>query len=806
MERLTSQELRCECARDEFEFDTTEEIEPFEEGIIGQKRAVEAMDFGYNIEKEGYNIYMAGPTGTGKKTYARKKSEEMAEELPTPPDMIYIFNFTDPETPRALTVPAGRGKPLKNDMEDVVEELKEELPRLFEGEEFEEKRNEIMNEFQQESNQMMNDFDQEIREEGFMLKKTEQGPVPVPLTEDGQPMEQDEFQQLEDERREKLREKSQEIKNRLDKLMRKIRDKKENAQEELEELREKMGLSIVRPIIDQLKHRYSDCGEEVNDYLEDVKQDIVNNLDKFLQDDSEQKMPIPFKQMSGDEEDFFVRYRINLIVDNSNEEGGPVVFETNPTYYNLFGKIEGKSKFGTVTTDFTMIKGGALHEANGGYLILQAQDVLTSPFSWETLKRALINQEHKVENIGEQYRTYPISSLKPEAFDIDVKVVLVGSPLLYQLLYNYDDEFKKLFKIKAHFDTEMERSQENMKKFASFVAQVCEREDLNHFSSEAVSRAIEYSSRLARDAQKMSTRFNEMIEVLYEANTWSELDESDLVTDEHVMKALSKKEYRANLAEEKVQEMLDRDRLLIDVKGEEIGQINGLSVSYSGEHAFGRPSRITCQSYLGEEGVVNIERKAEMSGSIHDKGVLILSGYLGGRYARESSLTLSASLAFEQSYSDVDGDSASCAELLTIISSVTELPLRQDLAITGSMNQKGRVQPIGGVNCKIEGFHRVCRERGFTGKQGVVIPKQNQENLMLKEEVIESVEEENFHIHTIGTIDEAIELFFDRSADEVHEKMEAALKELAEMARRMRGANDGQGINEAEGNNDGNHE
>jgi len=787
MERLTVKQLRCDCARDQFEFETTEEVEPFVEGVIGQKRAVEAMDFGFNIDREGYNIFMAGPTGTGKKTYARKKADDMAEELSTPADMIYIFNFDDPESPQALTVPAGRGRPLRDDMESVVDELKEELPKLFEGEEFEEKRNNIMSEYQQESNRMMEEFDQEIREEGFMLQQTEQGPVPVPLSEEGEPMDQDEYQNLEDDKREELREKSQDIKQRLDKLMREIRDKKEKAQEELSELQEQMGLSIVRPIIDQLKHRYSDCGEEVQEYLEDVKHDIVNNLGKFLQDDKEQKMPLPFGGMARNDGDFFVRYQVNLIVDNSQTEGGPVVFETNPTYYNLFGKIEGKSKFGTVTTDFTMIKGGSLHEANGGYLILQAKDVLTNPFSWETLKRALINQEHQVENIGEQYRSYPISSLKPEPFDIDVKVILVGSPLLYQLLYNYDDEFKKLFKIKAHFDTEMERSKENMEKFASFVAQVCEREELTHFTAGAVSRTIEYSSRLARDTEKMSTRFNEMMEVLYEASTWAELDESEYVTEDHVIKALDKKEYRANLAEEKIQEMLDRDKLLVDVKGEETGQINGLSVHFSGEHSFGRPSRITCQSYLGQEGVVNIERKAKMSGKIHDKGVLILSGFLGGKYAREKSLTLSASIAFEQSYSGVDGDSASCAELLTIISSVTGLPLRQDLAITGSMNQKGKVQPIGGVNCKIEGFHHVCKERGFTGEQGVVIPEQNRENLMLKEDVMESVEEDDFHVYTIEEIDEAIELFFDRPAGEVHEKMEESLAELAEKAKEMRG-------------------
>lgn len=785
MDKLSGDDLRCDCLPNTFSFSSTAEISGLEEGIIGQARAVKAVDFGFEIEREGYNIYMAGIPGTGKKTYARKVANKQSAELPTPGDMLYVFNFSNPETPKAIKMPAGRGKHLRDEMEGVIEELKEEIPKLFEGEEYEEKRNEIMAEYQEKSSQLMDDFDQEIREEGFMIQNTDRGPVPVPLDKEGNPLKQDEFKELPDEERQRLREKSQDIKNRLDKQLRQIRDLKEKAQDRMAELQEKLGLSVVQPIIDQLKHRFSDCDEEVLNYLDDVKEDIIDNLDKFTDDNGNKSMPLPFK--TGEDESFFVRYQVNLIVDNSKTDGGPVIFETNPTYYNLFGKIEGKSQFGTVTTDFTMIKGGALHRANGGYLIVQAKDVLTNPFSWDTLKRALLNEELKVENIGGQYRTFPISSLKPDPFEIDVKVIMIGNPFLYQLLYIYDEEFKKLFKVKADFDTEMVRNEDNMQKFASFIASVCEREEMLHFEAAAVGKIIEYSSRLAGDNTKMTTRFNEIMELLYEANTWAELDEAELVESQHVIKALRKKEERSNLNEEKIQELIDRDHLMIDVAGEVVGQINGLSVYQSGQYSFGRPSRITCQTFLGQEGVVNIEREAKMSGKIHDKGVLILSGYLGGKYAKDMPLTLSASLAFEQSYSGIDGDSASCAELLTILSSLSGLPLKQNLAITGSMNQHGKVQPIGGVNYKVEGFFQVCENRGLDGSHGVVIPQQNVENLMLKDEIVQAVEDNKFNVYPITEIDEAIELFFDRSAEEVHELVTDNLKSMAEKARELKG-------------------
>jgi len=779
--KIKIEKLKRSCELSDFDFSSTEDLEPFEEGIIGQNRAVEAVDFGLNVEKEGYNIFMTGLPGTGKSTFAKKATEDKSKDKEVPPDLCYVYNFEDSEKPQALKLPSGIGKKLKKDMEKLIQELKEEIPAAFEGEEYEEKKNQIMSEYQKKSNKIMEEFEEEIKKDGYTLKNTPQGPMPVPIDEDGNPLEQEDYQKLSEEKKQELRDKNADIKQQMDNKMRQIRKLKTEAQDKLKEVEKKVGLSIVEPIIANLKEKYEGC-EEVTGYLDNVKEDIVDNLNKFKDKDDDKKAQLPFAMPQNDNGSFFKRYKINLLVDNSDTEGAPVINETNPTYYNLFGKTEGKSQFGAITTDFTMIKSGAIHKANGGYLILQARDVLTSPLSWETLKRTLINEEVVVENIGEQYRSIPVKTLKPEAIDIDLKVIMIGNPMIYQLLYNYDEEFKKLFKIKADFDVEMERNRENMKKFASFISFISERENIKQFKKDAVCRVIEYSSRLTGDKEKLTTRFNDIMEVLYESNTWAKIADHEYVKKEDVKKALDKKEERSNLSEEKIREMIAKEHILMDVKGKETGQINGLSVYQTGEYAFGKPSRITARTYMGKEGIINIERKADMSGKIHNKGVMILAGFLGEKYAREKPLTLSASLAFEQSYGGIDGDSASCAELLVLLSAISKYPLRQDIAITGSMNQKGKVQPIGGVNQKIEGYYKTCKVKGITGEQGVIIPEQNKDSLMLKDEVIEAVENDEFQIYSIEDIDEAIEIMFNRPADEVHEKVNEVLKDIAEKA------------------------
>jgi len=764
---------------DKLDFETTEELSAIDEEIIGQNRAADSLDFGMRVNKRGYNIFMAGESGTGKSTYAENMAEEKSAAMDQPKDILYVFNFSESEKPRLMRIPAGMGSDLKNDMEKIVEELQEEIPRAFEGEEYEAEKKEILNEYQPKSNKVMQEFEESAGERGFMLQNTSQGLVPVPINEEGEPLSRDNFQEMSEEKKEEIRSKSQKIQNEISQVMREIRTIKEEAQDELAALEKKIGISVVQPIICHLQDKYENCAE-IKVYLEEVQSDIVDNIDRFRSSNEDQQNPfVAMKQ--DDDGSFFVRYQINLFVNNSKTEGAPVIYEKNPTYYNLFGKIEGKSQFGTITTNFTMIKSGSLHRANGGFLIVHAKDLLTNPFCWDTLKRALINQEITVENIGEQYRSVPIITLKPEALELDLKIIMIGSPYIYYLLYNYDDEFSELFKIKADFDTEMERNKKNIAKFADFISSVINRDKLKEFSAAAVSAMIDFSSRLTGDREKLSTKFNEIIEILVEADVWSDSFGEDVVSGSSVKKAIDEKERRSNLLEEKIQEQIDRDHLLLDVSGREIGQINGLSVYQAGNYSFGRPTRITARSYIGKEGVINIEREAKMSGRIHSKGVMILTGYLGGKYAQEAPLSVTASIAFEQSYGGVDGDSATCAEVVALLSSLAEIPIRQDIAITGSMNQKGVVQPIGGVNEKIEGFFKVCRAKGLTGEQGVIIPQRNLDNLMLSQEVIEAVEQGGFILFSIEEIDQALEIMLDQKAETIHKSVKERLEEYAEL-------------------------
>jgi lon-related putative ATP-dependent protease len=764
---------------EKLDFKTTEELSAIDEEIIGQNRAADSLDFGMRVNKRGYNIFMAGESGTGKSTYAENMTEEKSAEMEQPKDILYLFNFLEPEKPRVIRVPAGMGNDLKNDMEKIVEELQEEIPRAFEGEEYEAERKEILNQYQPKSNKVMQKFEESARERGFMLQNTSQGLVPVPIDEKGEPISRDKFQEMDEQQKEEIRSESQKIQNEISQVMREIRSIKEKAQDELEALEKKIGISVVQPIIYHLQDKYDNCIEIV-DYLEEVQADIVDNIDRFRINEEEQQNPFMAMQQD-DDGSFFTRYLINIFVNNSKTDGAPVIYEKNPTYYNLFGKIEGKSQFGTITTNFTMIKSGSLHQANGGFLIVHAKDLLTNPFCWDTLKRALINQEITVENIGEQYRSVPIITLKPEAVELDLKIIMIGSPYIYYLLYNYDEEFAELFKIKADFDTEMLRNKENIAKFADFISSVINRDGLKEFSAGAVASMIDFSSRLTGDREKLSTKFNEIIEILFESDVWADSFDEDVVSASSVRKAIDEKERRSNLLEEKIQEQIDRDHLLLDVSGKEIGQINGLSVYQAGNYSFGRPARITARSYLGKEGVINIEREAKMSGRIHSKGVMILTGYLGGKYAQDSPLSLTASIAFEQSYGGIDGDSATCAEVVALLSSLAVIPVRQDIAITGSMNQKGVVQPIGGVNEKIEGFFKVCQAKGLTGEQGVIIPGRNLDNLMLDQEVIEAIDQGKFNLFSIEEIDQALEIMLDQKAEVIHNSVKEKLKEYAEL-------------------------
>ncbi|WP_324715714.1 ATP-binding protein [Carboxydochorda subterranea] len=749
---LRPEDLRLHFSPSRIPAETTEEIEPLQ-GIIGQERAVRAMEFGLRVKHPGYNIFMAGPTGTGKNTYARRLIHEVARREPVPDDWIYLYNFENPDEPLALNLPPGMGSKLAQDMDELVEELKVEVPRRFDSDDYEKQRDAVIREFQEQSQALIDEAEKVASEHGFALRRTSTGFATVPLV-DGRPITQEEFEALPEERRKALEAANKEIHSHMADVTRRIRALEKQAKERVRELERQVALAAVSQPMAELREKYASV-PGVIEYLTAVEKDIIENIDEF-KDDEEAEAPVPWMRRRSRRS--FVRYKVNLLVDNHATQGAPVVIEANPTFANLFGKLEYRHEFGAMVTDFTMIKAGALHQANGGYLILQAQDVLKSPWSWDGLKRALKSGEVRVESVAEQMGMLPVSTLKPQPIPVRVKVILVGSPYLYHLLLYMDEEFRKYFKVLADFDVEMPLDDEHALKYAQFVAAVCRRDNLRPFHRDAIARIIEYSARMAEHKQRLSTRFNEIVEVVYEASAWADADGAPVVRAAHVDRAIREKEYRSNRVEEKLQQLLAEGQILVDVDGEKVGQVNGLSVIELGDHSFAKPTRITASVAIGDRGVINIEREVELSGRIHDKGVLILAGYLADKYPIGMPLALSASLAFEQLYEEIDGDSASSAELYALLSSLAGVPLRQGIAVTGSVNQKGEIQPVGAINRKIEGFFDLCRIKGLTGRQGVIIPKQNVVHLILKDEVLEAVRKGSFHIYAVSTIDEGLEI------------------------------------------------
>jgi len=748
--------LRLMCDPTCFPYETTDQVPPLE-GMIGQERAMRAMEFGLKVRNPGYNIYMAGVPGTGKTTYAQALVSEVARGQKPPDDWCYVYNFDDPDRPLALRLPPGKGAEFQRDMEELVQDLKVHIPRVFESADYEQQRSETMSKYQARISEILRNLVERARAHGFALQQTAAGFLVAPLIH-GQPITSEQYQELPEDMRREIEERGTQVQEWISEAQRQVRLLEKEARGAIRELEQRIARVAVGPLIERLQEKWRDF-PLVGNYLSRVEQDVREHLDEFRSADGESPpVPLPFMPPRQERESAVLRYRVNLLVNNAGAQGAPVVVETNPTYYNLFGAVEYRSHMGVMVTDFTMIRAGALHRANGGYLILQARDVLTNPGAWEGLKRALKNRSIQIENMGEQFRLIPTRTLRPEPIPLDVKIILVGNPLLHMLLYYYDEDFRKFFKIKADFDTEMPRTPENLEGYFRFLSSLCRREGIRHLDRTAVAKVVEYSSRLAGSQKKLSTRFNEVVEVVYEANVWAEADGSPVIRASHIEKAIEEKVYRSNRIEEKIREMIAEGKILVDVDGAVVGQVNGLSVIQVGDYTFGRPSRITARTFLGEEGVVNIERETEMSGNIHSKGVLILGGYLGGKYAQDKPLSLSARLVFEQTYEEVEGDSASSTELYALLSSLSGLPIRQDLAVTGSVNQNGEIQPIGGVNEKIEGFYAVCKVKGLTGRQGVIIPYQNVDDLMLKEEVVEAVRAGKFHIYAVRTVDEGIEL------------------------------------------------
>lgn len=769
---LSYTELKNGCSADDFSFCSTAELEPLE-GIIGQDRAVKAFDFGLHVKIKGYNIYMSGPSGTGKTTYAKASTERLAATEDVPLDWCYVYNFQNPRSPLALSFPAGEGRKFRDDMSELVQLFQTELQKVFRTEDYEKQKTELLRGFDEKRDALMDQMSKEAVENDFQVKTTNSGIYFMPVV-DGKPVGEEEYDDLAEDVKDVIEKNSQIVQEKASAIMRDIRELDKESKRCVDQLDYKVGMFAIGHHVSAVQEKYEQ-NEKAVAYINAVKEDVLENISQFFEDeeDGEEGLASLLPMLSKKQpEDVTLKYKVNLIVDNSETEGAPVVTTFNPTYYNLVGEVEYDSEFGNLTTDFMKIKSGLFHKANGGYLIVQAQDILSAPQAWEALRRVIKTKEINMDAIREQLGTVVAPTLKPEPIPANIKIIMIGSSYYYELLSTYDEEFDKFFKIRADFDYEMPRSQENMLKIAQFIKGFTMREKTMDFDVSAVCAVVEYSSRSAERQNKLSTRFNHLAEILGEAAVWAKLDGAEMVTAKHVQKTIVEKEDRLRLYEEKLDEMLEENVIMIDVDGAEVGQINGLAVLDMGSYAFGNPSRITATTYVGKSGIVNIEKEARMSGQTHDKGVQIITGYLGQTYAQKFPLSLSCRVCFEQNYNGIDGDSASSTELYCILSSLAELPIRQDLAVTGSVNQKGEIQAIGGVTYKIEGFFDLCKKRGLTGKQGVIIPVSNIRDLVLKDEVVEAVKEGVFHIYPISTIDEGIALLMSTPAGEKDEKGE----------------------------------
>jgi lon-related putative ATP-dependent protease len=762
---LSADEVRRRVNPEELPFRTTADLAPLS-GTIGQPRAVDAIEFGMDIDVPGYNLFVAGNPGSGRESTIQSFLESFAPNQERPPDWIYVHNFAQPDRPRAISLPAGQGSELAHDMDELIQSARQDIPRAFDSEDYEQRQQNALAEIQQRREQLNRELHTFATERGFALQMTQAGIATIPI-KDGEPLPPEQFQQLPEEERKQYETANQEVQRQISSTVREIRQLEKTAMERMRDLEREVALFAVGPLLDELQERYANHAEVLT-YLEEVKKDIPEHLSEFRPDQQRQQPQIPgMPQQSA--EDRLARYQVNVLIDNSTLNGAPVVQERNPNYYNLIGRVDYRAAMGSMVTDFRQIRAGALHQANGGFLVVHAMELLTSPFAWEALKRSLVCQEIQIENLGEQLSPMPTARLRPEAIPLDVKVVLIGTPLLYHMLYYRDEDFAELFKVKADFSPDMDWNDEHMANYAAFIRNEVDRFGLLHFSADAVARTIEYGARLLDNQQKLSTRLLDISNVIAESSHWARKDGAEIVARHHVETAIEKKEYRSNLGEERLKELYDDGTIMIDTRGSQIGQVNGLAVLGMGDHRFGKPSRITARVSLGQRGIQSIEREIRMSGQIHSKGVMTLSGYLAGKYAQNAPLSIGATITFEQSYSGIDGDSASSTELYALISAISGIPIRQDIAVTGSVDQYGRVQAVGGVTDKVEGFYDICKQQGLTGEQGVMIPEANRKNLMLQGEVADAISDGNFHVWAVSSIDEGLTLLTGREAGEPDE-------------------------------------
>jgi lon-related putative ATP-dependent protease len=788
---LPADALRWTCDPAGLGFATTADL-PVEEHITGQARAVRALTFGLSVEQPGYNIFVSGYPGTGRNTYARTEVQAAARERPVPSDWCYVRDFAAADRPIAISLPAGRGRVFRDGMSEFLKEVSDGLRRVFTSEPYERQRAELIKTYAQKVEGVWDALEAQARLRGFSLQRTPTGVLTVPVDLRGEPIPAEIFEALPKAEQAHLVERMKELEELVGESGRKIRALEREGRDAIRRLEIETARVVIDAPLERLRQEYAEHPKVIA-FLEASKQDMLTRVSDLRAVGADEAGGRP-SLLPLTRPEPFGRYQVTLLVDNSATRGAPVVVEPNPTYYNLVGKAEYRAEFGTLVTDPSMIKAGALHRANGGYLILQIRDVLTNPFAYEGLKRALRSREITIEPLGESLGMIAVSTLRPEPIPLDVKVVLIGTPDLYHLLYALDEEFEKLFKIRADFDVVMDRTPASEREYVRTIASVCRNAHARHFDAAGVAAMLEHSARIAGNQDKLSTRFDAVTEIAFEASAWAAREGRDLVTQDDVRRAIEEKVHRSNLIEEKIRELIARGQLLVDTDGAVAGQINGLSVLQMGDYTFGHPSRITARASLGSRGVIHVEREARMSGRIHTKGVFVIAAFLAARFAQQYPLSISASLTFEQLYSDVEGDSASSTELCALLSELSGLPIDQGIAVTGSVNQRGEIQPIGGVNEKVEGFYYVCKIKGLTGRQGVVIPHQNVRDLMLRDDVVSAVREGRFHVWAVRTVDEEIELLTGVAAgtpdaagvypaDSVNGRVAAR---LAEFARRYR--------------------
>jgi lon-related putative ATP-dependent protease len=760
--KLEPEVLYRRCDAGQFEFETTAELEDLAE-LVGQPRAVEAVNFGVGIQQDGYNLFALGPAGTGKQAFIRHYVETRATAEKVPSDWCYVNNFSDPRKPAALKLPPGKAIKLHDDMNVLVEELGVTVPEVFQSDEYNTRAEAIDQELTERQDKAFESLNKKAEAKNIMLMRTPTGFTLAPMRE-GKPIFPKEFRGLPEEERRKIEQDSSALQEELRETLHKAPQWQEESRQKFTELNREMATGVVTHRIDALRQAYQDQ-ERVVEYLNDVEEDIIRNFRKFLPEE-QRRASLFGMDLPGQEEEalWFNRYRVNVLLAHDIDGGAPVIYESLPSYNNLIGRVEHTAQQGALLTDFTKICAGALHRANGGYLLLDAIKVLTQPFAWEALKRALESRKIKIESLGQITSLISTVSLDPESIPLDLKVILLGEPIIYYLLSYYDPEFADLFKVQVDFAGQMDRSVDSQHQYARLLATLARKEQLLPLDRHAVARVIDHCVRLADDNEKLTTHMRSIQDLMQESDYWARERGESIVNAVDVQQAIDAQIRRADRLRERIQEEIERGTIMIETAGTKVGEINGLSVMMLGGFSFGRPSRISARVRLGKGNVVDIEREVKMGGPIHSKGVLILSHFLGGRYALDYPLSLSASLVFEQSYGGVEGDSASSAELYALLSALSGVPIRQSLAVTGSVNQHGKIQTIGGVNEKIEGFFDLCNSRGLTGEEGVLIPATNVKHLMLRHDVVAAVERGKFSVYPVSTVDEAVELLTGTSA------------------------------------------